>query len=260
MLIFLYGPDEYRRSRKKKEIIAEFEKKRSDLGLASFDGESAESLAQLAEFLKTQSIFDVAKLAIIENAFEIDPPKLAAVLKPLVSQKDVNVLISEKSKPVKALAFLLEKPTFVQQFEALAGAEWTAFIHAEAKKNGLTLSPSAAQFLGTVYAGNSWGLATELEKLLSFGKAAIEKSDLDGFDLEAAPNYWALLNGLKSADIKNRLSALETLFAINDPAPKIWNIIAAQAGERAPHMAEYDLKIKSGKLEYEEALVDFVIS
>jgi hypothetical protein len=43
-------------------------------------------------------------------------------------------LIAEKDKPVKALAFLLEKPTISQRFETLAGAEWVAFIKPRQKR------------------------------------------------------------------------------------------------------------------------------
>jgi hypothetical protein len=128
--------------------------------------------------------------------------------------------------------------------------------------------------LATIYAGNSWALVTELEKLSALkaggaeahtagrtgsGAATIEKKDLDALDLEAAPDYWALLNGMKSFDVRTRLYALEKLFAINDPPPKIFNILAGQAGPKTPRMAEYDLAIKSGKLEYEEALLDLIL-
>src|SRR6185437_1796477 len=99
-----------------------------------------------------------------------------------------TVLIVERDKPVKALAFLAEKPSLAQKFEALAGAEWLSFIKEEAKKAGVKLADTAALFLGTVYAGNSWALITELQKLAGLKKAgAIERQDLDAFDLEAAP-------------------------------------------------------------------------
>jgi hypothetical protein len=88
----------------------------------------------------------------------------------------------------------------------------------------------------------------------------IDKKDLDVFDFEVAPNYWGLINGLKSFDIKNRLYAFETMLAGNDPPAKIFNILASQWQEKIPHMAEYDLAIKSGKVDYEEALVDLLIS
>jgi hypothetical protein len=90
--------------------------------------------------------------------------------------------------------------------------------------------------------------------------APIDKKDLDVFDFEVAPNYWGLINGLKNYDIKNRLYAFETMLAANDPPAKIFNILASQWQEKTPHMAEYDLAVKSGKVDYEEALVDLLIS
>ena len=268
MIIFLYGPDDYRRSEKKRSIIAEFSKKRSEIGLGVFDLEEKTELTNLSEFLKTQSIFETAKLAVLENAFELDAPKLAKLLKPFIEEKNITILIAEKDKPLKALAFLLEKPVLAQKFETLVGAEWTAFIMAEAKKNDVPLTSAAAQFLGTIYDGNTWGLITELQKLRGFKNKGvgttvavpIDKKDLDIFDFEVAPNYWGLINGLKNFDIKNRLYAFETMLAANDPPVKIFNILASQWQEKTPHMAEYDLAVKSGKVDYEEALVDLLIS
>jgi DNA polymerase III delta subunit len=270
MIIFLYGPDDYRRSEKKRSLIAEFSKKRSEIGLGTFDLEEKNALEPLAEFLKTQSIFETTKLAVLENAFELEAPKLAKLLKPFIEEKSVTILIAEKEKPVKALAFLLEKPTISQKFETLAGAELSAWIGAEAKKNGVTLTPAASQFLASVYGADTWGLVTELQKLSGFGtgvgnastaaRKPLDKKDLDVFDLEVAPNYWGLINGLKNFDIKNRLYAFETMLASNDPPAKIFNILASQWQEKTPHMAEYDLAVKSGKVDYEEALVDLLIS
>lgn len=259
MIIFLFGPDDYRRLRKKQGIIAEFKKKRSELGLGVFDLTEKNELEGLESFLKSQSMFESSKLAVIDNAFEADEKKLAALLKPFADVKGIQLLISEKTKPVKALAFLVAPPSLSEKFEHLAGADLVAFAKTEAKRMDVTLAPSAAQFLASVYAGNPWGLVTELQKLSGL-KSTIEKSDLDALDLEAAPNYWGLFMGLKSADGRTRLAALETLFALNDPAPKIFNMLASQAGEKTPRMAEYDLAIKSGKLDYPEALLDLVLT
>jgi DNA polymerase III delta subunit len=264
MIIFLYGPDDYRRSEKKRSIIAEFSKKRSEIGLGVFDLEEKTALENLGEFLKTQSIFETTKLAVLENAFELDAPKLAKLLKAFVAEKNITILIAEKDKPVKALAFLLEKPTISQKFEALAAAELVAWIASEAKKNGTTLTPAAAQFLASVYGGDTWGIVTELQKLSGLAGATAgkpsDKKDLNVFDLEIAPNYWGLINGLKNYEMKNRLYAFETMLAGNDPPAKIFNILASQWQEKTPHMAEYDLAVKSGKVDYEEALVDLLIS
>jgi DNA polymerase III delta subunit len=266
MILFLYGPDDYRRQQKKLDLIAEFTKKRSSAGLDFFNLENGSVSEELLSFLANQSIFESVKLAVIENAFEVPAPKLAKFLKPFLNAKNVTLLITEKDKPVKALAFLLDKPAVAQKFEAFSGVEWINFIKNEAKRLGVKLTDAAVQFLAAVYQGNTWGVVTELQKLASFGgdkdgaTAVIDKKDLNVFDLEVAPNYWGLMNGLKSYDLKNRLYAFESMLALGDPAAKIFNILASQWQEKTPHMAEYDLAVKSGKVDYEEALVDLLIS
>jgi DNA polymerase III delta subunit len=276
MLIFLYGPDDYRRIQKKRELIAEFAKKRSELGLRTFDlaAPGGGWRDDFEEFSRSQSLFEPARLAVFENAFELEAPVLAKLLEPFSkagakSATPLTILLSERDKPVKALAFLLEKPTISQKFENLEGAEWTGFIATEAKRQGITLTPQATQFLADVYQGNSWALATELQKLNSY-KKIIDKKDLDAFDLAVAPNYWMLMNGLKSPDARTRLITLERLLATGDAPAKIFNILAASspasdgatasASEKTARAAEFDFQIKSGKLDYEEALVDLAIS
>ena len=261
MLIFLYGPDDYRRNQKKREIIAEFVKKRSALGLRSFDFESSDEAAPFEEFAANQSIFGTAKLAVIENAFELEAKKLAVLLKPFAARKDINILIASREKPVKALSFLIEEPTFSQKFENLEGSAWIGFVSTEAERIGFNIDAPAAQFLATVYQGNSWALVTELQKLSSLfsGKKMVTKKDLDEFDLEVAPNYWALITALKSTDPRNRLLAFEKMLALNDPPAKIFNILASQWQEKIPQLAEYDFAVKSGKLEYEEVLLELLV-
>jgi DNA polymerase III delta subunit len=259
MLIFLYGPDDYRRVQKKRELITEFRKKRSNLGLGVFDLATKDWRDGFNEFARSNSLFETARLAIFDNTFEeLEAPALAKLLKPFSDDKSITILLAERDKPVKALAFLLEKPTIAQKFENLEGAELIGFIAAEAKKLNMKITTPAAQFLATVYAGNTWALATELQKLSAF-KSTIDRADLDQFDLEAAANYWMLLNGLKSYDIRTRLTTLERLLAMNDPAAKIFNILASQWKEKTAQMAEFDFAVKSGKLEYEEVLVDLMI-
>ncbi len=264
MIVFLYGHDDYRRTEKKRAVIAEFVKKRSAMGLEAFDFENKNMQTAAEEFLRTRSLFDVPKLVLVENAFELEAKQLAKFLKPFLETKESTILLSEKDKPVKALAFLLEKPAISQKFDALTGAEWLAFIKAAAKERGANLAPAAAQLLANVFQGDTWGLVTELEKLAGFsaarGAKMIEKNDLIEFDLEVAPNYWALMNGLKSLDLRSRLYAFESMLALSDPPAKIFNILAAQWQEKTPHMAEYDLAVKSGKVDYEEALVDLLVS
>jgi len=100
---------------------------------------------------------------------------------------------------------------------------------------------------------------TELQKISFLGKPIIEKSDLENLELELTPNFWDLLLGLRRPVLRERLAALEKLFAMDEPAGKIFNIAAYSWPEKLPAMAGYDLAVKSGKMDYEEALLDLIL-
>jgi DNA polymerase III delta subunit len=277
MIVCLYGPDSYRRLQKKQEIIAEFRKKHSDLGLGVLDLANGADSDDLEEFLRSQSIFETKKLAVVEGLFpkrktgeneesdagdEAEPEKnakeMVRILKAYIEAPNATILLSEDKKPTKAFGFLLKPPVRAQEFAALTGPASEAFVRSEAQKLGVVLAPAAARFLAEVHAGDSWALATELAKLAGLGRP-IDLKELDLLGLDVAPNYWALLNGVKSYDLRARLAALEMLLGMGDPAPKLFNILASQWKEKIGQFARYDLAVKSGKFEYEEALVDAVI-
>jgi len=272
MIIFLYGPDDYRREAKKREIVAEFQKKRSDLGLMAFDflneGELPDGGERFKEFLANQSLFQTAKMAVVSGLFEtIDSSftKTPAgkdfinILKGVLENKNITVLISEKDKPVRALDFLLKKPVVVQEFEVLRGKEWEGFMRTEIKKREINISPDGARFLAQVYEGDTWRLITELDKIQFLGGGEIQIKNLEDLGVAQAPNFWGLILGFKSRDVAARLWALEKVFGTNDPPAKIFNILAYQLPDKLQMLANYDLMVKSGKIEYEEALLDLVI-
>lgn len=254
MIIFLYGPDDYRRQQKKKELIAEFCKKHSVLGLGCFDFAEAESWTRFQEFVKSQSIFEPHKLAVLENTEEIDPKELAAQLKPLAKEKNITILISGESKPAKTAGILS------QEFDYLKGAEWREFVLAEAKAREVNLSGDALNLLSAVYQNNSWGLITELEKISFLEKRVMQRSDLEYLEAELSPDFWGLINGIGAYRVGDKLTTLEKIFAAGEPAGKVFNILAYQRKEKLPLMAAYDLAVKSGKMDYEEVLLDLAIS
>ncbi len=258
MIIFLYGSDDYRRHKTKEEIAAKSEKNHRGAKPSVFNMEDKDGIDNFEAFIKNQPIFETSKSAIIENAYAANPVMLGKSLKLIIADKSTNVLLSERKKPVVALSFLLKDPVKVLEFDNLEGLELIAFIKTEAKTLGMAIDDAAARFLGGVYGGDSWALVTELQKLASF-KSSITRKDLDAFDLLIAPDYWSLVNGMKSSDMRNRIVALEKLFSINDPAAKMFNILASQWREKTVQMAEYDFAVKSGKLNYEEVLLALVL-
>ena len=254
MIIFLHGPDDYRRYKTKEDIIARSKKNHKGARPSVFDVSNKDEAEAFEGFIRNQPIFEALRSAILENAYEMDSTVLAKLLKPLTTDKNINVLLSERKKPVKELGFLLKDPVRVLEFGSLTGAELIAFAKTEAKALGLAVDDSAARFLSAVHEGDSWALVTELQKLASF-RSSITRKDLDAFGLRIAPDYWPLINGMRNGDRGTRMMALEKLFFANDSAAKTFNMLASQWREKTAQMAEYDFAVKSGKLDYEDILL-----
>lgn len=255
MIIFLYGSDDYRREEKKKEIIKEFQNKHSGFGLGYFDFVNEGEFSRFEDFVKSQSLFQAAKLAVVWGAYENPPEEFIKELKLLEGHSSTTILISETDEPPKDLG----KKVLAQKFEYLSGSSWEAFIEAEAKKRELKLTSRALSFLAAVYQGDTWRLITELEKISSLPRPLIDRADLENLGLEITPNFWEMLSGLKSQNLKQRLTSLETIFSENEPAGKVFNILAYQWPKGLEAFANYDLLVKSGKLDYEEVFVDLTI-
>ncbi len=259
MIFFLYGPDDYRRLRRKLELLRDLKKKYPELTVEKFDLSSSEGEAGFANFAKGQSLFSGKRLAVLEGTYEADAKRIKEITEPLAERKDIALLISEKDKPVKALVFLTELPA-AEKFEHLAGAEWLSFARKLAAEEDAEMSPAALRLLAGLYEKNSFGLATELKKLASLGKKTIEEKDIEGLGLERAAEYWPLMNVLRSPDLRERLWALRKLSDQNEEAAKTFNILSAGNKRDAEIFAKYDLLIKSGKLDYEEALLALAVS
>ncbi len=261
MIILLYGPDEYRRLQKRNGIIAEFKKKHTNVALSRFDLSNEEEFASFAEFVSSQSLFDPKKLVILDNVFLSEEKSLQDVLKKAAKNKDITVLVSEKNKTNEDLTFLGRKSANIkmQDFPYLTGAKWEAFVSEFARENSAALQPSALNFLAEVYQNDTWGLVTEIQKIALLGKKNIELNDLEKLGLEVSPDFFGLLGGLKNQELNKRMVALEKLFLLNAPMPRIFNTIAYQLPDKLERLAKYDILVKSGKLDYEEVLVDLVI-
>ncbi|MDO8664700.1 MAG: hypothetical protein Q7K44_04120 [Candidatus Liptonbacteria bacterium] len=261
MIILLYGPDEYRRLQKKNEIIAEFKKKRSGLGIGFFDLGEKDSFSAFQDFIKNRSMFETQKLAVLSNVFECPEKALSEELKWAAKQTEVTILVSEKNKTNENLAFLGRKSANIktQDFPYLTGAKWEAVVSELAKENGAALQPEALKFLAEVYQNDTWGLVTEIQKVALLLKKNIELKDLEKLGLEVSPDFFGLLGGLKNQELNKRLVSLEKLFLLNAPMFKVFNMIAYQIPDKLPQLAKYDILVKSGKLDYEEALVDLII-
>lgn len=262
MLICLSGPDAYRRQKKLREIVAEYQRKHPTARVAHFDlaergqtqngrGQTqTDELARLKEFLAAQSLFEKDKLGIV-HSLEKDEKEVVRMLKEVADAKDTLVIVSIADKIPNEYRFLAEQPVIAQEFPELTNAELLQFLKTEAAERKIEISGEVAQTLINLYAGDAWGLVTELDKIELGGTV---------HDHFVMPAFFPLVQSLKNPSQSRRIVALTLLLENEEPAA-VFNVLASIADlPLKQKMADYDIAIKSGKLEYEEALTDLAIS
>ena len=249
--MYLYGLDSYRRTRALREKILEpYLVKYPDASVARFDFEEADMLTQFQDFVSSGSLFAKVKLVIAYNVEEVTK-EIMPILKNLVEDKSTTAVIVSEKKLAKAFDFLLQDPVKTYEFELLEGATFAGFLKQEVSEQGLAVSDEVIKHVAQTYQGNTWGAVTELQKI-RYG------SNLE--TVSATPEFFPLMQSLKSMAPASRLKALFYVLETIEPAAAFNVLATLVSGGDKIKMADYDVAIKSGKLEYEEALTDFVLS
>ena len=219
MIIFLYGEDSYRRLKNLNTILATYRERHGRLAEDRFDLSLEGAIPNLKEFLANRSMFDPAKLIVLENIFDLEKrSELKAILKDNLDSSDSTIVISSDKAPEAEFKFLLKEPVKSKPFEALERDKMVDFIKKEAGDRNLNLLPETIAYLTRGFEGDSWGIVTELDKLaLASGEIGREEKFGD--------NFYQLLNRLKGSErLEERIVSLEMLLSGNkeDPA-RIFN-------------------------------------
>jgi hypothetical protein len=250
MILYLYGPDSYKRQEKLKWYLQKFKEKHSALTVERFN--LPEDLIKLKEFSTTQSLFDDFKFGVFDNITEVDPKELEGVFKLSLDSKNLTLAISADKELPKDWKILKEKQIIRHEFKEPTPAAFSKFVQEEAEKRKLKLSPANLQILVKNYRGDSWGIVTELDKLALGGSPDPFLEEQNFFDLVSRIQWPGAAAG--------RLPVLEKLLYNNEPAA-VFNFLASRAsGGMKKIMADYDVAIKSGRLEYEEVLLDAILT
>ncbi|MDD5431160.1 MAG: hypothetical protein PHP03_02975 [Candidatus Pacebacteria bacterium] len=263
MIIYLYGPDSYNRHEKLKAIQEDYRTKHPKSILDAFDLEEENKFSLLKEFVKSRSLFEASKMAIIRNTGFLEDKEIKEIislLKENMENKDTVLCLTEDKKLPKAFDFLLKEPVYKYEFDNLEGMEWQRFVWNEVKKRGLVIDRESQDLLMRAYAGNVWGLITELDKLSLLQEKNITKSILKKhFDDLPAVNVFDVLGDIKNTrNTGMKLAALEELFSRGQDPTMIFNLFSvfARTPQEKEKMADYDAAVKSGKMEYEEILLN----
>lgn len=254
MIVYLYGPDSYRRQRKAQFYLENFKKKHAEaLSIKYFNLVDNGDFDELKSFVRDQSLFGKGfKFGIIHNVSEVAAKELKPILQSVFEDKTTTLIISEDKKLGKTLDTFLQKSFKPENFDVLSRNDFQKFMRLEAKERNVQLLPADEELLLQTHEGDSWGLVNQLEKLSLGGKAEATLRTPEMFPL--------MFQLTGQGPLQRKLSALAWLLEREEPA-KVFNIIATQKNPAIKiRMADYDALIKSGKLEYEEVLTDLVLN
>lgn len=262
MIIFLHGSDSYRRQKKEKHIVSKYLEKFAGFSFKRFDfkeKDNQEDFFSFKYFSGSQSLFETSKLCVIKNPFESDSQKdFKKIIEANFKNDNFIIIISHPSLPPKSFSFLLSPSVKSEKIDLLKDDSWRKFILEESLNLNLSFDEPSLKIISETFSGDSWGLVSELEKL-SLIHQKIDTSLLRKIGLSKNYDFFYLLKNLSEKEIGKRLSALELLFIQKEDPGKILNSLAYQNGTKKSKLAKADLDVKSGRLEYEEALLQLVL-
>ena len=267
MLYYLYGPDSYRKGGKLREILGTYKKKHehSDIFTANLE-ENPDVWKDAARFARQPSMFTDSKVIVVFESGVPEDKEWKKFLKDYADSKRAFRMVSDISATKAAFRFLIERAEKAQEFAELTGAPLVAFIKEEAASRDLEFDVSSIKlFAAHIEAQKecrSWSVISELEEMRLLGVSKISSEIINKyFDYSGKDEvYSASRKILNSLSLPLRLAALEKMFFQNEAPAYVFNSLGFQAyGRDAAELAKYDVLVKSGKIEYEEALLDFVL-
>jgi len=266
MIILLYGSDSYRRQQKLSEIVAEYRKKHSSLSVESFDLAEQDVFEKLRDFVQAQSLFDTWKFGVIRQPSALSgaaQKKCAEILKTNRDTKEPVLVVIEDKKPAAPFTFLLKAPAHAQEFKELKGPAFAELLQKEAALRTIRFDKESAALFVEAFTGNSWGMATELDKLSLLDEKIITK-DILRIHLHATLKlnlFESIREFNMTRGLGKRLAILEELLSTAGELAAAFNMAAAFAHSPADKekAAAYDAAVKSGKLEYDEALTGLAL-
>lgn len=269
MLFCLYGPDSYRRKEKLEHLIQPYKKKYKNADILEIDmKEDEDGWKKVRDFLTQPSIFVDSKVAIVKYATAIEEPEWINTLRSQLKTEKVFTFLSEEEKPTKKFDFLFSSAVKKMEFQELGGKQLENFIKKKSEQQCLSFEENALRlftsFITSFENNRSWHIIHELEKLsLLELPMPIQKNNLSEYiKIHTHEELFSLAQGIVyEKNISTRLSSLEKAFLQNEAGAHLFNLVSALVrGSEMLLFADYDVLVKSGKMGYEEALLEFAIN
>jgi len=228
---------------------------KSGLSLMYFDAKEKD-FSEFANSLRSNSIFEEKKLAIVKNAFSDAEfqENLSEDVKKFQDSKDI-IVIYEADKVDQRTKFFksLQKSAKCQEFSFLSGALLRKWLACEFEKCGAKISPKALDCFMIRANGDLWRMENEIKKLADFKKGSrIGTEDVELCVRQNPQNdIFKTIEALSRKDKKQALLYLQKHLESGDNILYILSMVAYQFKNL--------LILKDPKAAYKSGLHPFVI-
>lgn len=295
MIILLHGSDSYRRSKRLSYWIDVFKEKYPTAQIENFAlGPIEKKEFALQEFLRfrefcgTISMFADKKLAVLEGLWDTDSKRgkksdesakerdylalskaFRDFLKAQLDKKDAIILINSEKAPPANFAFIKGKAVTIEKINELDKEELKSYIKNRAKELGAHIDEASINFLINFFQSDLWAIITEIERLRWFyplGKSiSIDMNVLKkAGDYFEAEDIFSFINSLiYPSNLGKKLSIWQNLLLNREEPVKVFNIMQSLnylSPQLLERLADYDIMVKSGKMEYDDVLLDLIIN
>src|SRR3989344_2174651 len=236
MIIFLYGQDSYRISRKLNEIAEGYKAKNpSGFNLVNFDL-SENKIEDFFEAVKSNSFIAEKKLVIAKNIFsnKIDSESILEFLRiqNVSSGEDIILIFVHfgDSLKNKLFEYLTKKPNQSQNFKSLKGYEAKDWAKRFLNSLDVELIGEALDFLVSSCGFDLWRLDSEIRKLASYKiKGIISKSQVEELVISNREhNIFELTDALLGKNKKKALLALHKAIDGGEKPTELLGLLAWQ--------------------------------
>ena len=170
MLIFLYGSDSFRLSRKLGQIIEEYKKKAIGLGFSVFDVQESDAKDFLSG-MRQSSLFPEKKFIVVKNPISNKDFKESLIDNfDAVAGSGYNLVFCQEGKVLKTdrLLSIFKKNAEIQEFVPLEGDRLAAWIAKEFGGMGNPVDGAVALALAQKVGNDLWRAENEIQKLAHF--------------------------------------------------------------------------------------------
>ncbi|UMX47938.1 MAG: DNA polymerase III subunit delta [Candidatus Nealsonbacteria bacterium DGGOD1a] len=235
MLIFLYGPDTFRISRKLGRIVEEYKKRAKGFDFSVFDAALGQSSISGDFFsgLRQNSLFREKKFFVVKNPISDKDFKEALIERmEEISGSGHNIVFCQEGKVLKTdrLLSALKKTAEVQEFAPLEGAKLNGWIAGEFQSLGCSVSASVAEVVARRAGDDLWAVENEIQKLAHFtaGRPITVGDAEQNIPLATDSNIFKTIDAAAARDKKQALKLIKEHIDKGDHPLYLLAMVASQ--------------------------------